>query len=444
MIQMGRRLSQSGEEVMTMSTSDTVYIILFVLCVLLSAYFAAAEIAFMSLQRYKLEAMVQRNLKGARLVVWLKDHPERLLSTVLLCNNLVNIAAASLGTALAVGLWGEKTGVLVSTVFVTIIVLIFGDAIPKTSASHHAEKISFAVAPSIRAIAWVLKPFVWVLSWIISTFTRLFGARNPTSSLVSEEEIRAMINVGSREGTVEKAEAKMLHNIFEFGDRPAREIMVPRTEVVWLEKGTNYRQFFEIYTQHPFYRYPVFEEKTDHVIGIVSAKDVLLKLAKASCEVDVPIDSLIHPALFAPESKRISDLLSEMREKNFHMAIIIDEYGGTAGIITLTQLVEEIIGEVRDEFSNLEKEFEIINESTFLIDGSMHVEDANTEMHLGIPEGDYETMAGFVLKTMGRIPRVGEQTRYKGLKLVITQMEGLKIEEIKVVKEIYAAPTNKI
>jgi putative hemolysin len=242
-----------------MSATDIVYLVLFVICVLLSAYFAATEIAFMSLQRYKLEAMVQRKVKGAKLVAWLKDHPERFLSTVLLGNNLVNIAAASVGTALAVGFWGEKTGVIVSTVVVTIIVLIFGDAIPKTSASRQSERISFMVAPSIRVISWILTPFVTVLSWITSTFGKVFGAKTVGHSLVSEEEIRAMINVGSREGTVEKAEAEMLHNVFEFGDRPAREIMVPRTEVVWLEKGSTFKQFFDVYTQHPYYRYPFFE-----------------------------------------------------------------------------------------------------------------------------------------------------------------------------------------
>jgi putative hemolysin len=427
-----------------MSTTNIIYLIIFVICVVLSAYFAASEIAFMSLQRYKLEALVQKKAKGAKLVAWLKDHPERFLSTVLLGTNLVNVAAASLGTILAVAAWGEKIGLIVSTVSVTIIMLIFGDAVPKTSASQRSEKVSFAVAPTIRLFSWIFAPFVAILSWITSGFGRVFGTRTVGSSLVSEEEIRAMINVGSRDGTVEQAEAQMLHNVFELGDRPAREIMVPRTEVVWLEKGTTLEKFFESYSQHPFYRYPVFEEKSDNVIGVLSSKDVLLKLAKASCDRQQSIDNIVRPAHFAPESKRISELLTEMRENNFHMSIIVDEYGGTSGIVTLTQLVEEIIGEVKDELSTLEKEFEIIDESTFLLSAGMRIEDVNAEMKLGIPEGDYETVAGFVLKLMGRIPKVGEQSRYRDLKIVVTQMSGKKIEEIKVVKEIHAAPTNKV
>jgi putative hemolysin len=428
-----------------MSTSDIVYIVLFVICILLSAYFAASEIAFMSLQRYRLESLIQNNASGAKLVAWLKDHPERLLSTVLLGNNLVNVAAASLGTALAVGFLGdEKTGVVVSTIAVTAIVLVFGDAIPKTSASHQAEKISFAVAPSIRLVSWLLTPFVIVLSWITSSFGKLVGARPVGRSLVSEEEIRTMISAGQRDGVVEKAEAEMLHKVFEFGDRPAREIMVPRTEVSWVEKGTRIEDFFKIYMEHPYTRYPVFEGKRDNVVGVIASKDMLMLLAKGTCDIESTIDDIIRPAYFAPEGKRINELLAEMRDKKLHMCIIVDEYGGTAGILTLTQLVEEIVGDVRDELSIVDKDFEIIDESTFQIDGSMRIEDVNAEMHLAIPEGDYETAAGFVLKLLGHIPKTGEQLRYRDLKLVITRMNGLKIEGILVTKEKHATTADKV
>jgi putative hemolysin len=415
-----------------------------VIFVAMSAYFAAAEIAFMSLQRFKLEPLIQKNVRGAKLVAWLKDHPERLLSTVLLGNNLVNIAAASLGTAIAVDFLGEQTGILVSTIAVTIIILVFGDAIPKTSASHHSEKISFAVAPSIRVIYWIFTPFVIVLSWITLNFGRLFGARTVGLSLVSEEEIRAMISAGSREGTVEKAEAEMLHKVFEFGDRPAREVMVPRTEVTWVEKGTRIADFFQIYMEHPYTRYPVFEERYDNVVGIIASKDLLMLLARGTCNTESSIDEIIRPAYFAPESKRINDLLAEMRDKNYHLCIIVDEYGGTSGIVTLTQLVEEIVGDVKDELAIVDKDFEIINETTFQVGGSMRVEDANEEMKLGLPEGDYETVAGFMLQVLGHIPRTGEQVKYRDLKLVITRMEGLKIEEILVTKEKHAATTDQV
>ncbi|MDD5701742.1 MAG: hemolysin family protein [Dehalococcoidales bacterium] len=428
-----------------MSDTDIIYIALFILFVILSSFFAASEIAFMSLQRFKLEGMLQKNVRGARLVARLKARPEQFLSTVLLGNNLVNTAAAAIGTALAVRMiQNDESAVLVATIIVTVVLLIFGDAIPKTSAAHHAEKIALVVAPSIRVISVILTPFVLVLSWITSGFGKLLGARPVGGSLVSEEEIRAMITAGKEEGTFEKAEVEMLHKVFEFGDRPAREVMVPRTEVTWIEKGTTIGGFFKIYVDHPYTRYPVYEDKRDNVVGIISSKDLLMSLAKGACDTERTIDDIIRPAYFAPENKRINDLLTEMRAKSYHMCVVIDEYGGTSGIITLTQLVEEIVGDVKDEMSAIEKDYEIINDTTFQVGGSMRIEDINEEMHLAIPEGDYETVAGFILNLLGHIPKTGEQIRYRDLKLVVTRMEGLKIEEILVTREKHAAAADKV
>jgi putative hemolysin len=427
-----------------MSSTDIIYVVIFVILIMLSAYFAAAEIAFVALQRFKLENMLHRQVKNAKLVAWFKERPERFLSTILLGNNLVNTAAASLGTALAVGFLGEQSGIVVSTVAVTVLLLIFGDAIPKTSAAHHAERISLALAPSIRVVSLIFTPFVYILSWITSSFGKLFGARPVGRSLISEEEIRAMISAGQRDGVVEPEEAEMIHKIFEFGDRPAREVMVPRSEVVWLEKGTTIEDFFKIYMEHPFTRYPVYEGTRDNVIGTISSKDMLMSLAKGTCDIEKTIDEIIRPAHFAPESKLISELLTEMRDKNIHLCIVVDEYGGTSGIITLTSLVEEIVGDVKDELSNIERDYEIIDEFNFQIDGAMRIEDVNTEMKLGFPEGDYETVAGFILKLLGRIPKTGDQVRYKGLKMVIVRMNGFKIEEVLVTREKHAATEDKV
>lgn len=427
-----------------MPGSDIVYIVLFFVFVLFSAYFAASEIAFVSLPRYRLEAMIKNKVKGAGLVAWLKDRPERLLSTILFGNNLVNTAAAAVGAALAIRILGEESGILVSTIIVTIVVLIFGEVIPKTSAARRAEKVSIAVSQSIRVLSWIFTPFVIILSWISSRFSKVLGGQPTGGSLISEEEIRAMISVGHKEGTVEKAEAEMLHKVFEFGDRPAREIMVPRTEVIWVEKGSRMTDFFKIYMENPLSRYPVYQDRRDNVLGIISSKDILMGLAKGAMDIESTIDELIRPAFFAPESKRISEILSEMRDRNYHLCVVVDEYGGVAGIITLTQLVEEIVGEVKDELGTGEKDFEIINDYTFQIDGGMRIEDVNEEMKLGIPEGDYETVAGFVLKLLGHIPRTGEQLRYKDLKLAVTRMTGMKVEEILVTKEKHATTSNKV
>jgi putative hemolysin len=210
---------------------------------------------------------------------------------------------------------------------------------------------------------------------------------------------------------------------------------------VWVEKGTKLADFLKIYSETPLSRFPIYQDNMDNVVGILSVKDVLMALAKGALNEESPVDELIRPAYFTPETKRISELFTEMRDKNYRMAIVIDEFGGTSGIVSLSRLVEEIVGPVGDEFGEAEREYEAINEYTFQVDGGMRIEEVNEEMGVEIPEGDYETVAGFVLHLLGHIPRQGEQLRYKGIKLVITKMRGMKIEEILLTKERRAQTT---
>jgi len=367
------------------------------------------------------------------------ERPEKFLSTILLGNNFVNTAAAVLATILAVSIWGEKWGVLIATIGVTLILLIFCETTPKTMATRHAEKLSLLFVRPIEAIAWLFTPFVVVLSWIASGLTKMVGGTPMPRSLVSTEEIRTMISVGHKEGTVAEAEAEMLHKVFDFGDRPVREVMIPRLEVVSIEKGSRLADFLALYAESPLSRFPVYKENMDNVVGILSVKDVLMAQAKGTTDNESAIDDLIRPAYFTPETKPTNELFAEMRDKNYRMAVVVDEYGGTAGIVSLSRLVEEIVGPVGDELAAAEKEYEVINEYTFQIDGGMRIEEVNEEMGVELPEGDYETVAGFVLYLLGHIPRQGEQLRYKGLKLVITKMRGVKIEEILLTKERHAA-----
>ncbi len=422
-----------------MSGIETLYLVFLVLCLLLSAFFSSSETAFISLQRIRVEHLVDTKVRGAKRVAKMVERPEKLLSTILLGNNFVNIAATALATFLAIRIWGEQWGILIATIGLTIILLVFCETTPKTIATQHAEGLSLAFARPIAALSWLLTPFVVALSWIASGFSKLLGGTPVPRSLASEEEIRTMISVGHREGTVEEEEAEMLHKVFEFGNRPVREVIVPRTEVVWVEKGTKLVDFLTLYAQFPLSRFPVYEDNMDNVIGILSVKDILMAKAKGTVSDDGVIDDLIRPAYFAPETKRINELFAEMRDKNYRMTVVVDEFGGTAGIVSLSRLVEEIVGPVGDELAAIEKEYETINEYTFQIDGGMRVEEANEEMGLEIPTGDYETVAGFVLDLLGHIPKQGEQLRYKGLKIVITEMRGMKIEKILLTKEKHAA-----
>jgi putative hemolysin len=414
------------------------YLVLFFVCLLFSAFFSGSETAFISIQKIRLEHMVETKVKGARRVARMIKRPEKLLSAVLLGNTLVNTAAAALATAIAITYWPEH-GILIATIGVTIILLVFAETTPKTVAAHHAERLSLVAARPLETITWLLNPFVIVLSWIASGFTKLVGGTPAPRSLVSDEMIRTMISVGHKEGTVEEGEAKMLHKVFDFGDRPVHEVMVPRTEVVSIEQGSTVADFFNLYTESPLSRFPVYQENMDNVVGILSIKDVLMAQAKGTINKESTIDDLIRPAYFAPETKRINELFAEMRDENYRMAVVIDEYGGTAGIVSLSRLVEEVVGAVGDELAEVEKEYEAINEYTFQIDGGMRIEEANEEMNLGLPEGDYETVAGFVLDLLGNIPKPNEQLRYKDLKLVITEMRGMKVEKILVTKEKHTA-----
>ncbi|OGO43169.1 MAG: hemolysin [Chloroflexi bacterium RBG_16_60_22] len=418
-----------------MGGQELTYLILIIVFIGLTAFFCSSETSFLALQRVRLEHLVSTGVRGARLVAGMVERPEKLLSVVLLGINISNTAAAALVTALAVSIWGER-GIIIATVGITIVILIFAEATPKTFAANHPERMALLFVRPLQLVSWVLTPFVSGLSWIAAWFARLAGGTPVGKTLASPEEIRTMISVGHKEGTVEEHEARLLHRVFEFGDRPVYEVMIPRPEVVAITQGSTVADFLRLYTEKPLSRFPVYKENMDNVVGILSVKDVLMALARGTATEESTIDELTRPAYFTPESKRIDELFAEMRDDNYRMAVVIDEYGGTAGIVSLSRLVEEIVGEVGDELAGVEKDYEIINEYTFQIDGSMRIDEANEEMELDLPEGeDYETVAGFILSLLGHIPRRHEQLRYRGMKMVITEMRGMKVEKIMLTKE---------
>lgn len=419
-----------------MSSTEALYlIVLFVVCLILSAFFSSSETAFISLQKVRLEHLVLTEKKGAKRVARLIERPEKFLSTVLLGNTFVNVAATAIATALAISRWPEH-GVIIATAAVTVILLIFAETTPKTIAVHHPEKLAFMAVRPLELISWLFTPFVTILSWIATATGKLLGGEPVTGSLATADEIRNMISLGHRDGTVEETEAKMLNNVFDFGDRPVREITVPRPEVIALESGSQVSDFLALYKESPLSRFPVYEENMDNVLGILSIKDVLMGLARKEITKTTIIDGLIRPAYFTPETKLINELFSEMRDNNYRMAVIIDEFGGTTGIVSLSRLVEIIVGPVGDELSDAEKDYEVINSNTFQIDGGMRIEEMNAEMGLELPESeDYETIAGFILSLIGRIPRQNEQLKYRNVKMVITRMKAMKIEEVLLTRE---------
>lgn len=423
-----------------MEDADSWLILAFILCLVFSAFFSGAESAFLALPKLRIRYLVENGRRGAEWLAKMAESPEKILATVLLGNNLVNVAAATLGTIMAVATFGLVRGPIIATVGVTALILIFGEVIPKTLAVHNAERLSLFYVKPLRVIQWCLYPFVLALSRIGLGLTRVIAQPDEGKTLVSEGEIRSAINVGQVEGVVEQDEARMLHKIFEFTDRPVGKVMVPRTEIAWVEQGTKIGEFLDIYAQTPYSRFPVYKDNTDNVVGILFVKDILMKLNGGIIDKEAVIDDLIRPAHFVPESKHLGELLTEMRNGGYHIVMVVDEYGGVAGMVTLGELTEEIIGDIGDELIEEKKEFVVTGDNTFQLDGGFRIEEANQELGLDLPEGEYETVAGFILSHLGRIPKQGEQLKYRHLKFVIIEMQGVKIERIVVTREEESVP----
>jgi len=419
---------------------NSLFLILFLISLAAAAFFCSAETAFIGMQRLRLKHLVHTNHPKAKIVAKILDKPEKFLATVLLCINFFETAVATLGTVMAVSLWGANLGAAIATIVITILTLVLVEFIPKSFSARYGEPIALLYARPIEIISIVLYPFVYVLNHIGIRFTKVAGEGSEPRPTISEDEFRTAITVGEAEGVWEEEEAEMLHKAFEFADRPVSEVMQPRTEVTWLRQGTTLAGFLDIYRQYPFSRFPVYKGTTDNVVGVLSIKDVIMAQANQSLTLDSPIDELVRPVHFVPETKRLGELLAEMRDNNYHMVAVVDEYGGVAGIAALEQLTQEIMGVIGDELAVKEKDFVPIDAHTCEVDGGVRVEEANEELDLDLPTGDYETVAGFILSRLERIPKQGEHLKYKDLKITIAQMHGRKIEKIQITREKDAAP----
>ncbi|MBI4198425.1 MAG: HlyC/CorC family transporter [Chloroflexi bacterium] len=413
-------------------------IFIFIIALVFSAFFSASEAAFLSIQRGRLAHMVRSGVKGAQKVADVAGHPEKMLPTVLTGNNLVNTMAAAIGTAITVSVVGQgNVALVVATVAVTVILLVFGEIIPKTIAAHYSERLAILFVGPLKVAESLLLPVVWVLEHLSRWLVRLFGVSR--ARMVAEEEIRALIDAGRAVGVVEPQEAQMLERVFEFGDREVREVMTPRTEIVSLEKGATLEEFFKVYTQHSHTRFPVYEGNLDNVLGTLSSKEVLNALALGKLGPKEDVTQLLHSAYFVPETKKVGELFRELRGAGYQLVMVADEFGGVAGLATLKEMVEEVVGRVGEEGVKAEEEFKALGENTYQVEGGMRVAEANEYLGVGIPHGEYETVAGFLLARMGRIPKEGDDLYFNGFHLEVAEMKGVKIEQVKITKVASAA-----
>ena len=404
----------------------------------LSAFFSSSETAFFSLQQTRIAHLVSTGASGALRVARMREEPERLLSTILLGNNLVNIAFASLVTVISVSLIGkdrEGLAVVVATAVGTGLILVFGEVVPKSIAVRHAEPVALLYARPLKLLEVLLMPVVVVLQWIGRGAGAIFGGQAATATpSVSEAEFRTLIDVGEAEGSIEPGEAEMLESVFRFGDKQVREVMQPRTEMIVVERGATLGEFLEIYAGRAHTRFPVYKGTPDNIVGIISSKDILKAMSSREISYDESITDLTRDAYFVPETKRIAELFDELRRSGNQLAIPVDEFGGVAGLVTTKQLLEEVVGRIGEEGASPEDEYVALGEDTYQVDGGMSIEEVNDELEIQLPQGEFETVAGFVLDVLGHIPTPGEQIEHGGVRLEVTRMKDMKIEEVRLTK----------
>lgn len=412
----------------------TFALVLIGLALLGVAFFSSSEISLVALNPLRVRHRAEQGHKGAHAAQRIAARHDRFFAAILLTENALIIFASSLGTALLISLLGNRgESVALATAIMTLLIVIFGEITPKTLARQWADVWGLIVAPVVDLVIRLETPILLFFTVLPRLIQRLVGAP-AASPFATEAELRLLTDILEEQGAVEKEEGEMLGRVLRLGDRPVREVMTPRTEVMGVEEGTTLQQFLsEVYARESHTRFPVFVDSLDHVTGILSIKDVLLALARGEISLNDPVTPLARPAFFAPETKRIGPLLAEMRERRTQMAIIVDEFGGTAGLVTLKRLVEEVVGPFRDELE-AEAPLETLDEHTFQMAGSLHVDRAREEMALDLPDGPYETVAGFILHQLGRIPKEGDQVRYGPWRFVVTEMDGLRIERVLVTR----------
>ena len=414
-----------------MQEVETISLVLLGLSFLFSAIFSGTEAAFLASQPHRLRSKADSGSRGARVALGLKERPERFLSTLLVGNNLTNTAAAAIATTIALTLLeNSEQGLVAATVITTIALLVFAEITPKTIGARHAEIVMRIVAPPFKLFSIIFAPVTILFSMFAGFVAWLTGGTR--RAVVDAQEFRAMIRTGVEQGTVEEREAQMVQKVFQFGDRMVREIMTPRTEIIWVRNGTTLAEFLETYAEHSHSHFPVQGDDREGVDGILSIKSVLRKHAMGELTMNSSVTTDLREIHFVPETKMIDDLMDEMRGHRSRMVMVVDEFGDISGLVTLSRAIELIIGRVDDPGDP--QAFQAVDERTVRVDGIMHIDELAEQLNIHLPDGDgeYETIAGFVLKQLGRIPEEGEALVHGPYEITVAQIQGARIDEVTV------------
>ena len=415
-------------------------LIILIISLILCAMASAAETALTSISRIKLKNLVEEGDKKALEIESLISKPNVFLSTILVVNSVAVIIASSMTTVLALRFIPDY-GELIGTILISLVVLIFCEITPKTAAVQNPLRWARVLVNPVRVAAWLLHPLVVTLSAITNTMVRLMGGQiKHRGPFVTEEELRLLVTVGEEEGILEEAETDMIHSIFEFADTPVREVMIPRIDMVTLESDATVDEAVDLALQGGFSRIPVYEETIDNIIGVLYTKDMLKQLREDHNS--LPIRELVRPAYFVPETKKLDDLLREIRQKRTHMAIVVDEYGSVAGLVTIEDLVEEIVGDIQDEYDREEKLYEQVTQFEYVFDAKINLDEFNELMDTDLENEDYETLGGFLLGQLDKIPVAGDTITFKNLTFTVLTTRGLRITKVRVERTGTQEPSN--
>ncbi|MBI3378894.1 MAG: HlyC/CorC family transporter [Nitrospirae bacterium] len=411
-------------------------ILIIALSLVAIAILSGSESSFIAVNKIRIRSLLEKGDSRARAVQKILDEHDKFFSAVILSGNLFTVLATSIGTALSLKYFGEN-GIIIATIVMTFLTVVFGELAPKTFAVAHSEKVSLLLARPVGFYIRLISPLVWIFKITSNLIIRMLGGKKKSvSPFVTEEEIKTMINIGEEEGTLEEEEKQMLHKVFEFGDKVVTEAMVPRTEIVSIPDDSTVGDALKLVLEEGYSRYPVVKENIDSVTGILYVKDIVKQMAQGKIQNYTPITEIVREAYYIPENKMVTELLDEMQKNKFQIAIVMDEYGGTAGLITLEDIMEEIVGGLQDEFEAMEgeKEVEIIDERTSIVAGQTGLDEINELVGSELVSEDFHTIGGFVFGLFRRLPKVGEQVRYHNLRFLILEMEDRKISKVKITR----------
>lgn len=406
------------------------YILAMVFCVVMSAYFSATETAFSSLNKTRLKAMAEKGNKKAELALSLEEKYDKLISTILIGNNIVNIAGASIGTLLFVKIMNgdQETGAALSTVVVTVVVLIFGEVTPKSIAKDSPEKFAMFSSPFLRVLMVVLTPINFLFSQWKKLISKIFKVSEDTK--MSQEELLLLVEEVQQEGSIDESEGELLKNAIEFRDQVAEDILTHRTDLEAVSVDTDKEEVARVFTQSRFSRLLVYEENIDNIVGVLNIKDFYMN----SGITDKPLQEVMTPPIFIHQSEKIRDLLNQLRAAKTHIAVVVDEYGGTLGIVTMEDILEELVGEIWDEHDEVQESFKALSEDTYLADCMVNLDEFADCFDVEI-ESESVSLGGWVMEQLGGIPEVGENFTYENLHITVTELDAHRVSYVTVIKE---------